>query len=449
MRFMDYALRRSIRENEAVAGAQPEQADGKAQEVAADFQQARTQLGGLLDKAFNTIHGQLQKSFGDGGSRVEAVNREKMAQALYKIADRLRSYGGVGEGGGAPAAAPAPSPAVAAEVHSYVRAIDKVLQEAEWHVEDVLEENEGAAPAPPKIRDTLEYLNSMKAKVMGYVDQILQTLQRDVLHQSLTNLNQQVGQIGQQVSGHGDRFGSIEKGVGELGGKVDGLSGIGDRFDKFSKEVGGKIGSMEKYYTKPPMNPKETEDAMDTLADIGRALGFEKRQFKGPRNTSMIDDVGVMSKKGSYLNFDPSDAEDMERALQNIDDPRAVRIKTGKGKEITVNLTNRQQALRIIDGLRTKGAGGQPFVPTPRGDDPAIGMSDAPGGGQIKSNNNPRLEPTAEPAPAPTQAPGVRDNPLVDLSKKTVGGATRRKPAAPRKPSTRKPKVTPPPTEGM
>lgn len=286
-------------EAEEAMGAAPEDGQEKADAVAMGFEQAREQLSRMLDDKFREIQNQLQKSFGNVG-KIDSVTREKFAQTLIAIAQRLRSMGGQ-EG--------PPAPSTRAAVEHHLSKIDELLVESE-----LLLENEDAHGM--KIRGVGEYLNTAKQQIMASVDQILQTLQRDTLHQTMTGLASQFGGM-----------------TGQLG------------------DLQTRMGDLHKAITSPPLNPKEKEAIADGLAQLGRALNISKRKFGGKATGDTA--IKIFAGPRKPVSFDPTDPMSIRTIIQKLEDPRNTRVVID-GKQYMVNLTDDQDIANLVTMIQSR-----------------------------------------------------------------------------------------------
>jgi hypothetical protein len=274
-----------------VVGRVAEAATGSpAVEVDGEFDKARQEIESLIDSAFRTIADRLHRSFSDPG-KVDRNTRENMAQALVGIARRLRSAGTV--------------PQAQRSVGVTQADLDPAVKEHIGAVLRVVAEAEAAGDSPQfSVKSVSDYLGQMRDRVMAGVDRILAAAKRDV----------------------------VQQGMSSLGGKVDALH---QRLDA------------------PPLTGAEREEAIASLADLGRA-GVMNRQTGLAKAPSDIKVYPSPDNLRGYVTFDPTDPQSIEQALGRVANPRRVLVGVGGGKPLPVDLTNRQSVARVMTYLHQR-----------------------------------------------------------------------------------------------
>jgi hypothetical protein len=286
------------------------------EQVAGDFQQAKQEIESLIDQKFQEIVQRLQTSFGST-SKIDQNTRERMAQTLLAMAKRLR----LPSSGSEPTSPPKP-------------VMDHIEQ-----VADKMHEVETADPASYKIMGVGEYLRQSKSEIMKGIDGIFHGLQQNM----------------------------INKGLSDLGGKLD---------------------SLHQKISQPPMNNTEKDNAYHALADLGRAISMRKR--KGLQD-KINSDVKIFAGPRSVLTFNPSDPMSINQALMKIENPRHVRVIID-GKPFITNLTDESDVSKLMSVINSRTQLPEP-TPTPEMDPLKQARKPREKGGQpnIKIDNRERL----------------------------------------------------------
>jgi hypothetical protein len=299
--FTDYVYGRLLSEVENVGGATEAPAPGqdtvaerkqKIKNVQSGFAQAREELSKIVDAKFAELEDRLQRSFGSQ-QKVNSVDRKNVVQMLFKIADKINSWGeqdDVRYTSSAVGQVPIRVPPVAAEG---ICAVNELLVEAEVYVENNAHSM--------NIMSVKAYLKQVKDEIMQQVDNMLRALQNDAVMKMMND---------------------IQKSVSTVHGIVIGQS---------------------------PLNATEKIDAFHNLQQLGNTIGMSappKLKF-GERLPKSTSPVQIILGGGHTLNFDPSDRNSIQTAMGKLRNPRAVKIKVGDRVE-TVDISNKQQMSDII-----------------------------------------------------------------------------------------------------